>query len=79
MTNSTVQHAVFTEEEKVYGHLKWQLREEVLLQDVEKERTEAVLCELLKPSWLSRHTWNSSSVLPLTFALFGKQFVQKRE
>lgn len=44
---------------------------------MENEGTEVVLCELLKPSLLSRQTWNNSSVLPLTFALFGKQFVQK--
>lgn len=48
-----------------------------MLQDVENKWTEVVLCKRLKPSQLSRQTWNNSPVLPLTFALSGKQFVQK--
>lgn len=63
--------------EKACGHLKWKFGKEILIEDVRNKWTEVVHYKLLEPSQLSRQTWNSYSLLPILFALFGKQFVQE--
>lgn len=65
------------QKEKACGHLKWKFRKEKLIDDVRNKWTEVVRYKLLEHSQLSRQTWNSYSLLPILFALLGKQFVQK--
>lgn len=63
--------------EKACGQLKWKFWKELLIEDVRNKWTDIVLYKLLEPSRLSRQTGNSDLLLPVLFALFGKQFVQK--
>lgn len=63
--------------EKPCGHLKWQFRKEILIEDVRNKWTEVILYKLLESSQVSRRTWNNYSLLLSLFTLFGKQSVHK--
>lgn len=63
--------------EKACGQLKWKFWKELLIEDIRNKWTDVVLCKLLELSQLPRQTGNSDLLLPILFALFGKQFVQK--